>query len=219
MMKNYLFLVISLFAMLLLSCNQTNPVDLSEIDPGRYDSTWYNRAPLRHIQTNLREIDADMDVDTYVQSLVDASASVVTFNTGGIRAFYPTKLPYHYKSPYLKGDLVGEVIEKFHENGIRFIARFDMSKVHESIAEIHPEWLYVGTNGKVVNYNGEVHTCITGAYQQEYAFKIVEEALSAYPVDGVFFNNAGFTTGDYSQIQHGLCQCDNCRNGFRKAPE
>ncbi len=215
-MKNFSFVLISFFALLLLSCNQTNQLDLSSIDPGRYDSTWYNRAPLRHIQTNLREIDATLDVDVYIQALKDASASVVTFNTGGIRAFYPTELTFHYKSPYLKGDLVGEVIEKFHENGIKFIARFDMTKVHESIAEIHPEWLYVGTDGNVVNYNGEVHTCITGGYQQEYAFKILEEAISTYPVDGIFFNMAGgFKTSDYSQVYHGICQCDNCKIGFR----
>ena len=214
-MKKLLFLLVSFFAICLSSCHQTQPLDLSSIDPGRYDSTWYNRAPFRHIQTNLREIDADMDVDVYVKALLDASANVVTFNTGGIRAFYPTKLPFHYKSPYLHGDLVGEVIKKFHENGIKFIARFDMSKVHETIAEAHPEWLYVGTDGKVVNYNGEVHTCINGGYQQEYAFRILEEAISTYPFDGVFFNNAGFTTTDYSQVYHGICQCDNCKKRFR----
>jgi hypothetical protein len=201
--------------MLSLSCQQADRPDLTTIDPGRYDSTWYNRAPMRFIQTNLRETDAAMDVDAYLRSLLDASANVVKFNVGGIRAFYPTKLPYHYKSPYLEGDLVGEVIEKFHENGIKFIARFDMSKVHETIAAQKPEWLYVGTDGKVVNYNGEVHTCINGGYQQDYAFRILEEAISSYPFDGVFFNNAGFTTSDYSQVYHGICQCDNCRKRFR----
>jgi hypothetical protein len=33
---------------------------------GRYDNTWWNRAPYRLVQTNLREIDATMDVDAYV---------------------------------------------------------------------------------------------------------------------------------------------------------
>lgn len=213
-MKKPTILLSACLTMLSLSCRQAGRPDLTTIDPGRFDSTWYNRAPMRFIQTNLREIDASMDVDAYIQSLLDASANVVKFNVGGIRAFYPTRLPYHYKSPYLEGDLVGEVIEKFHEHGIKFIARFDMSKVHESIAAQKPEWLYVGTDGKVVNYNGEVHTCINGGYQQEYAFRILEEAISAYPFDGVFFNNAGFTTTDYSQVYHGICQCDNCRKRF-----
>ena len=51
-------------------CNQTNKhVDLSEIDPGLNDTLWYHN-PLRFIQTNLSEIDAKMDVDIYIQTLV-----------------------------------------------------------------------------------------------------------------------------------------------------
>ena len=70
---------------------------LSSIDPGRYDNSWWNRAPYRLVQTNLREIDATMDVDAYVQSMVDANANIVLINVGGIVANYPTKLPYHFK--------------------------------------------------------------------------------------------------------------------------
>src|SRR4026209_1451441 len=76
------------------STNNSGSVDLSSIDPGRYDSTWWNRAPYRLVQTNLREIDATMDVNAYVQSMVDASVNVVLINVGGIVANYPTKLPY-----------------------------------------------------------------------------------------------------------------------------
>src|SRR3954462_8137257 len=79
---------------------------LSAIDPGRFDNTWWNRMPYRLVQTNLREIDATMDVDAYVKSMVDASATIVLINVGGIVANYPTELPYHYRNPYMKGDLV-----------------------------------------------------------------------------------------------------------------
>ncbi|MCH6256533.1 family 10 glycosylhydrolase [Puniceicoccaceae bacterium K14] len=213
-LKYISFLVLSA---LILPINYATPVDLSSIDPGEYDSTWYNRKPIRLIQTNLREIDAAMNIDAYVEELVDTSVNAVLFNVGGIRASYPTEYPFHYLNPYSQGDLVGEVIEKLHENGIKFIARFDMSKVNESIATQHPEWLYVGTDGKNVNYNGEVHTCFTGEYQQEHAFKILEEAISAYPFDGVFFNSRGFQTSDYNQVEHGLCQCNNCATSFKQA--
>ncbi len=213
-MKTLLCASFGLVTTLMISCNQSGQPDLSGIDPGQYDTTWYNHAPLRFVQTNLNETDADMDVDEYVQSLLDVSATMVVFNVGGIRAMYPTKLPFHYKSPFLKGDLVGEVITKLHENGIRFIARFDISKVHESIAAQKPEWLYVGTDGKNVNYNGEVHVCLNGGYQQEYAFKILREAITTYPVDAVFFNMSGYKTSDYSGIDHGICQCRNCKKRF-----
>jgi hypothetical protein len=183
-------------------------------DPGRYDTTWWNRAPFRLVQTNLRETDAAMDVDAYVQSMVDASATVVLLNVGGIVANYPTKLPYQYRNTYMKGDLVGELVRKLHEKGIRVIGRFDFSKLNEGLAAKKPEWLYVGTDGKNVNYNGQVHTCINGGYQQLYSLEILKEAITTYPLDGIFFNMIGYTTSDYSEVDHGICQCENCKKRF-----
>jgi hypothetical protein len=169
------------------------------------------------MQTNLREIDAmDMDVDSYVQSVIDASVNVVLFSVGGQVANYPTELPFHFKNPYMKGDLVGEAVKKLKENGIRVMARFDFSRLHESIALENPDWLYVGTLGNHVNYNGMVHTCINGDYQQKYGFDILKEAITAYPFDAIFFNMAGYVTGDYSQVNHGICQCENCKKRFRE---
>ena len=201
-------------SILLVSCNQTSHVDLSTIDPGRFDTTWYNHTPLRFIQTNLSEIDGNMDVDVYVKSIVDISANFVIFNVGGIIANYPTKLPFHYRNPYLKGDLTGEVVKKLHEKGIKVIGRFDFSKINETLAVKKPEWLYVGTDGKNVNYYGQVHTCVNGGYQQEYGFGILKEAITTYPLDAIFFNMGGYQTSDYSQVEHGICQCESCKKRF-----
>lgn len=207
-------------AILLLSCNQMKPSvqsTIQSIDPGSYDSTWWNRAPYRLVQTNLREIDATMDVDAYIQSMVDASVSIVLLNVGGIVANYPTELPFHYKNPYMEGDLVGDLINGLHDKGIKVIGRFDFSKINETLAAKKPEWLYVSTEGKNVNYNGQVHTCPNGGYQQEYGMEILEEAITKYPLDGIFFNMIGYTTSDYSGNYYGICQCDNCKNKFQEA--
>jgi len=184
-------------------------------DPGRYDTTWWNRAPFRLVQTNLRETDAMMDVDAYVQSMVDASATVVLLNVGGIVANYPTRLPYQFRNIYMKGDLVGDLVSKLHAKGIKVIGRFDFSKINETLAAKKPEWLYVGTDGQHVNYNGQVHTCINGGYQQQYSLEILTEAITKYPLDGIFFNMIGYTTSDYSDVNHGICQCESCRKRFR----
>jgi len=207
-MKNLLFTGILMTVSAALSHSQI------PIDPGRYDDTWWNRAPYRLVQTNLREVDATMDTDAYVQSMVDASATVVLLNVGGIAANYPTKLPYQFRNTFMKGDLVGDLVKKLHDKGIKVIGRFDFSKLHEGLAAKKPEWLYVGTNGKHVNYNGQVHTCINGGYQQEYSKQILKEAISTYPLDGVFFNMIGYTTSDYSGVYHGICQCENCKKRF-----
>lgn len=223
-MKLLTLLLFACVAIEVASCNLANhaarsngnpsPVDLSSIDPGRYDSTWWNRAPYRLVQTNLREIDATMEVDAYVQSMVDASVNIVLINVGGIVANYPTKLPYHFRNTFMKGDLVGDLIKGLHSKGIKVIGRFDFSKINETLAAKKPEWLYVSTAGKNVNYNGQVHTCPNGGYQQEYGMEILKEAITTYPLDGIFFNMIGYTTSDYSGTYYGICQCENCKKKF-----
>jgi hypothetical protein len=223
-MKRCSPLFIVFLVLLVVSCNLTTHttgistksgnVDLSSIDPGQYDTTWWNRAPYRLVQTNLREIDATMDVDAYVQSMVDANVNVVLINVGGIVANYPTKLPYQFRNPFMKGDLVGALIKGLHSKGIKVIGRFDFSKLNETLAAQKPEWLYVSTAGKNVNYNGQVHTCPNGGYQQEYGKEILKEAITTYPLDGIFFNMIGYTTSDYSGNYYGICQCENCRTKF-----
>lgn len=205
--------------MVLVSCqsgvtSKSGTVDLSTIDPGKYDTTWWNREPYRLVQTNLREIDATMDVDAYVKSMVDANVNIVLINVGGIVANYPTELPYHFRNTFMEGDLVGDLTKGLHAEGIRVIGRFDFSKINESLAAKKPEWLYVSAAGQHVNYNGQVHTCINGGYQQEYSLEILKEAISAYPLDGIFFNMIGYTTSDYSGNNYGICQCENCRKRF-----
>lgn len=223
-MKTISSLLIVCFALLLASCKtvshsekstlNSGVVDLTSIDPGRYDTTWWNRAPYRLVQTNLREIDATMDINAYVKSMVDANVNIVLINVGGIVANYPTKLPFQFRNTFMKGDLVGDLINGLHSKGIKVIGRFDFSKLNETLANKKPEWLYVSTEGKNVNYNGQVHTCINGGYQQEYSMEILKESITTYPLDGIFFNMIGYTTSDYSGNYYGICQCENCKKKF-----
>ena len=221
-MKRLISLLTALFCVIIVSCQHSEKlpeaavVDYSTIDPGKYDSTWWNREPYRLVQTNLREIDATMDVDAYVKSMVDANVNIVLINVGGIVANYPTELPYQFRNTFMKGDLAGDLINGLHDRGIRVIGRFDFSKINESLAAKKPEWLYVSTKGENVNYNGQVHTCVNGGYQQEYSLEILTEALTKYPLDGIFFNMIGYTTSDYSGNNHGICQCENCRKAFHE---
>ncbi|MHC4659987.1 MAG: alpha-amylase family protein [Planctomycetota bacterium] len=181
--------------------------DLNEPEAGLASVTtegdtkaWWLTKPMRLVQTNLREIDATLDVETYMQHVRQFNAEVVMINVGGIVANYPTELAYQYLNPRLRGDLVGGLIDRLHADGIRVIGRFDFSKVNETIAAKNPEWLYKGVKGEFVNYNGQVHTCVNGGYQQEYLFKILGEAIERYPLSGNY---------------HGICQSDACRKRFR----
>jgi hypothetical protein len=187
---------------------------LARLDPGRYDATWWNRQPVRLVQTNLREIDARMDLDAYVDWMADHAVNLVLLNVGGIVANYPTQLEFHYRNPFMEGDLVGDLITRLHERDIRVMGRFDFSKINETLAERRPDWLYVSAEGENINYNGQVHLCPSRGYQQEYSFRILEEAITSYPLDAIFFNMVGYHTRDYTGNDYGQCQCPECRDLF-----
>ncbi|MCM3781858.1 family 10 glycosylhydrolase [Neobacillus mesonae] len=175
---------------------------------------WWAENNLRLIQNNLREIDASMDVDHLISELKSFDANVLMMNAGGIFAFYPSELDHQYVTPYLTKDLLGEAVQKAHEAGMRFIARFDFSKAHESLFANHPEWFYRNRHGQEVNYHGIVHTCLNGAYQQHKSLLSIAEVLEKYDVDGIFFNMFGYQHWDYSGNYYGPCYCDNCRKRF-----
>ncbi|MGI5899899.1 MAG: hypothetical protein ACOX8S_08275, partial [Christensenellales bacterium] len=100
--------------------------------------------------------------------------------------------------------------------GIRVLARTDFSKIRRSVFEEHPEWAYRTEKGDIVDYNGDVHACLNGAFQSEYMFKIISEAIERTGVDGIFFNMSGFIVRDYSYNYHGLCHCESCKSMFNE---
>lgn len=176
---------------------------------------WWNGYPWRLVQTNLREIDmADIRADEYVRRLVQMHATVAMINVAGIIASYPTDLPFHYQSPYLTGDSLEQIIAACHERGIRIIARTDFSKVRRPLYEEHPEWASVYSDSRIEEYHGNVHVCVNSDYQERYAPRIAQEAITRLPVDGIFFNMAGFITHNYSHEYLGICRCASCRRLF-----
>ena len=177
---------------------------------------WWMDHKFRMVQNNLRDIDGSMDVDLEISMLKKFHANVVQVGCGGISAFSDTGLDCQKKTPFLQGDKFGELVEKCHAENIRVIARFDVSKVHQSFEASHPEWLQRTGTGEAVHYNDTVLTCVNGPYQQEKTLEIIGEILNKYPVDGIFFNMFGYQTHDYSGNYVGICQCENCRKRFRE---
>src|SRR5512141_2650841 len=109
---------------------------------------WWHNRPWRLIQTNLREIDMfDIRAAQVVSDLQSFKANVLMINAAGIIASYPTKLPFQFQSPYLKGDSLQDIIAACHVASIRVIARTDFSKVRQPIYEQHPDWAYRSAKG------------------------------------------------------------------------
>lgn len=178
---------------------------------------WWSR-PFRNVQTNLREVDAGLEVDAVLDFIQQHGADTWLLNTGGILSLYPTELPFQTRNPYLSerpsGDLIGDAVTAAHARGIRVLSRMDFSKVIERIAGAHPEWCYVAPAGHLQKYNGLVSVCPSGGYYQAGVFDVLDEVLDRYPVDGFFFNMFGFSEVDYSRTYHGPCHCASCVRAF-----
>lgn len=177
---------------------------------------WWLENKIRMIQNNIRDVDAQIDIDKHIEWLESFGANTLQIGCGGITAFHPSKLEFQKVSPYMNGDFFGEMLEKCHKKGIRVIARFDFSKTHEQFYEAHPDWYFKSADGKPVRYHDTVATCVNGAYQSECSLDILREVLEKYPVDGIFFNMFGYITFDYSGNYVGICQCDNCKRKFKE---
>ena len=181
------------------------------------DQRWWQRQPIRFLQTNLSETDSTVDPTALVAAVADFGANTFLMNMGGIVAQYPTRVPFHYPSTHLPAgrDLFGEVLREAHARQIRVIGRFDLSKTQRPVFEAHPEWFFRRANGDPVVYNGLYSACINGGYYREHALAILAEALERYEVDGLFFNMFGNPTADYSGVATGPCHCEACQTRYR----
>ncbi|HYW43449.1 MAG TPA: family 10 glycosylhydrolase [Bryobacteraceae bacterium] len=197
---------VTMFAMLILLC---------AVSEGQQD--WWMREPIRWLQTNLRETDASLDPGKYVAEVSEFNANVLLMAMGGISAFYPSRVQYHYVSPSIPSghDTFGEVLKQAHARSIRVVGRFDFSKARKDAYEAHPEWFFKRSDGEPAVYNGLYQACVNGGWYREKAVEILTEALERYDVDGLFFNMFSNPASDYSGHPLGLCHCDNCQRLFR----
>jgi hypothetical protein len=181
-------------------------------------ANWWE-SPFRVFQTNLREIDAGLDVERHVAEIKRMGADTWLINTAGIVSFFPSKLPFQHPSPWLKdrpsGDLIGDAVVGAHKAGVRIVSRVDFSKLHQDVYEAHPDWFYVSPKRQPQIYNGLYSTCPNGAYYQEKSLEIIDEVVARYDVDGFFFNMFTFPEYDYSRTFWGICQCVNCQRRFK----
>jgi hypothetical protein len=179
---------------------------------------WWMTEPIRWVQTNLRETDAALDPVRLADQLADMRANVVLMGMGGICAYYPTQVEFHYPSPYLPAgrDMFGDFLREAHARRIRVVGRYDLSKTPKPVYDAHPEWFFRKADGSPVIYNGLYSTCINGGYYRGQAMKILAEGLDRYDVDGLFFNMFGNQSTDYDGNPVGLCHCENCRDRYRR---
>ncbi|MCF0054301.1 family 10 glycosylhydrolase [Dyadobacter sp. CY356] len=180
-------------------------------------TAWWKKNNLRVIQTNLPAYEAaTLNPDSLLKDLENFSANTLLINAGGIMAFYPTELDFHYRNPFLKNNnMLADVVRKCHEKGIRVIVRFDFSRVQESIFKAHPDWCYISPKGERIINTDMYVVSINAPYVQEKAFKIIEEVIDKFPVDGIFLNMPGYQVNNpYEEKYHGIDQNEYDKKRF-----
>ncbi len=180
---------------------------------------WWLQEPVRLLQTNLPlHMVPDYGPEQLLNQVVASGANTWLFNVGGIYAYYPTELKYHAVNPFMnpKRDFVGELFRLAKEKNIRVIGRFDFSRFHEDIAKENPAWCFRRSSGEAIKFNELVTACVFGDYYQEYMFKILDEAMSKYKLDGILINWWGnHSTNGYTKIPNGVCHCESCQASWK----
>jgi len=170
------------------------------------------RGPVRMIQPNLRMTDAlGLDGRALVRQCERHGANAILANGGGIVAWYPTDLPWHWRNPLLKNDFVGELTAEARRRDVRVLLRMDWSCLVPGIGRQHRDWLALDADGTSrVEWPGTsrplLRTCPNRPYWRQFAFRELEELMSRYPFDGFFFN--AWDLPD--------CRCPECQAACRK---
>jgi hypothetical protein len=178
-------------------------------------ASWWEE-PLRILQTNLRVTDGALDGAAIAQEAIELGANALLINAGGIYAFYPTDVPFHRRSPFLRGDLLGDAIRACHAAGVYVIVRYDLSGLHRDAYEAHPEWFYRSADSRPMVDKGLYITCPNGPYYRQRFFVLWDELMSRYQVDGLFFNAFGHRERDREGTYYGPCHCEACRQLYRE---
>ncbi len=172
---------------------------------------WFDR-PMRWAQLAFVEDDPGRyDPKFWLDYFERIHADAACLSAGGCIAFYPTKVPLHYRSKFLgNGDAFGEMLAGCRKLGMNVIARVDPHAAHQDVYDAHPDWIAVESNGKPRRHwamSSLWVTCALGPYNFEFMTSVIREIMTLYKVDGIFANRWSGS---------GTCYCEHCRRNFKE---
>ncbi len=173
--------------------------------------SWYDR-PMRWAQLTLVEDDpGKYDPAFWLDYFKRTHSDAACLSAGGCVAYYPTKVPLHYRSQFLGDrDCFGELVTGARKLGMNVVGRTDPHAAHQDVADAHPDWIAVTADGKPRKHWADPTlwvTCGLGPYNFEFMTDVTREIMQMYKLDGIFSNR-----WDGS----GMCYCQHCQQNFRK---
>jgi len=169
--------------------------------------------PMRWAQLTLVENDpGQYDPNFWLGYFRRVHADAVCLSAGGCVAYYPTRVPLHYRSAWMKDtDPFGELVEGCRKLGLVIWGRTDPHAVHQEVFDAHPDWIAVDAQGRHRRHWASPEmwvTCTLGPYGFDFMTQVTREIVALYQVDGIFSNRwAG----------SGMCFCSHCEKNFRAA--
>ena len=160
-----------------------------ESDPGNYDLHWW--------------------LDFFERTKTDGFC----LTAGGLVAFYPTEIPFHHKSAWMKpgDDPFGDFVTGCRALNMTIVARTDSHSCLDDAAAAHPEWLNIDENGKPRRHwelpETRWVTCAYGPYNFVFMSEVHKEIMRNYKIDGLFCNR-------WQGEARGMCYCESCKSLF-----
>lgn len=173
---------------------------------------WFDR-PMRWAQLTLVENDpGQYDPQFWLDYFKRVHADAACLSAGGCVAYYPTKIPLHYRSAWLgNSDPFGDLLAGCRKQNMMVIARTDPHATHADTLKAHPDWIAVDAEGRKRRHWADPDfyvTCALGPYNFEFMPQVHREIMELYHPDGIFSNRwAG----------SGMCYCENCQRNFKAA--
>lgn len=171
---------------------------------------WFDR-PMRWAQLTLAENDPGrFDPEFWLDYFRRVHADAACLSAGGCVAYYPTQIPFHHRSAWMKDtDPFGELLAGCRRLGMVVIARVDPHSCRDDARRAHPEWVAVDQEGRPRRHWATPErwvTCALGPYNFEFMTEVIREIMTRYRVDGIFANRWSGS---------GMCYCESCRRQFR----
>ncbi|PSR57448.1 hypothetical protein AHMF7605_24960 [Adhaeribacter arboris] len=171
---------------------------------------WFNRsmrwAQLAFVETDPGNYDPDFWLDYFKRLHADG----VLLSAGGIVAFYPTQIPLHYRSAWLKDkDVLGYLVAGCRKMNMSLILRTDPHAARQNVYEAHPDWIHTNFNGEKRKHwaNPDLWvTCALGPYNFDFMKQVNQEIMARYQPDAIFSNRWS---------GHGICYCEHCKRNFQ----
>jgi hypothetical protein len=182
------------------------------------DIAWINQYVRRiHMDFHTPEVEPDLvikqfDARSYIATLKAAHVnSLVTFaKCHHGNSYYNTHLGHRHAGLPEGLDMMGEILQEAHRNGMKVIAYFSIGWL-TPIQKNHPEWLERNAQGQSIGTGNHPKSgpwdciCLNSPYPEQIVFPQLKEIVSGYPIDGIWLDI----------IENNPCYCRWCQAAYQ----